>query len=91
MPTGNTPRVQRLVRAYGLVFSEERAPLFAPRVSTVRIDALRNRIAALLPKLTHEESDAYYAQVKRLREIEHEDGQGVGAQKRQTRTMWPSR
>ena len=68
MPTGNTPRVQRLVRAYTIVYGEEHMPLGEHRASAQRVAALRLRIAAVLPLLSRVEAEAYYAHVKRIRE-----------------------
>jgi len=61
MPTGETARVQRVLRAYALLHA---ADAF---VEDRRRWVLQSRIDAVLKQLTREETDAYYAAIRRQR------------------------
>jgi hypothetical protein len=62
MRLGQTPRVERLLKAYRLVYCCE------PSTPDARTAALRRRIAAVLPQLTRDETYAYYRGVRQLTE-----------------------
>jgi hypothetical protein len=57
-----TARVERLVRAYAMAYAD------VPTRSAARVQALRGRIRAVVPLLTRDETDAYYAAVQELRQ-----------------------
>jgi hypothetical protein len=62
---GETARVARLVRAFQLLDDAEAVD--GKKVLPWRKDALQRRIAAVLPQLSREETEAYYTAVRRLR------------------------
>jgi hypothetical protein len=58
---GDTPRVQRVLKAFALLDS---ADAF---VSDAKRFVLSSRIAAVLKQLTKDETAAYYAAIRRMR------------------------
>lgn len=78
---GQSARVDRLVRAYGLVYFAEadlggwlsaRHAVTRARV-TARVEALRWRIQRVMPLLTVEERAVYYAAIQRMRDEYRDD------------------